>query len=114
MAGYVASYIDHIDDHLKFMEGMRANLGKRCPAAEKTSSSISSPRLAFSHNRHRHDWQPSPHLNHAAFVSLSSAHTHSANTPSCGQVLDVALSKRLPDVVLVTTGGAGLPALVAS
>jgi hypothetical protein len=29
-------------------------------------------------------------------------------------VLDIALSKRLPDVVLVTTGGAGLPALVAS
>lgn len=29
-------------------------------------------------------------------------------------VLDIALSKRLPDVVLVTTGGSGLPALVAS
>lgn len=29
-------------------------------------------------------------------------------------VLDVALSKRLPDVVLVTTGGSGLPALVGS
>ena len=29
-------------------------------------------------------------------------------------ILDIALSKRLPDVVLVTTGGAGLSALVAS
>jgi hypothetical protein len=29
-------------------------------------------------------------------------------------ILDVALSKRLPDVVLVTTGGPGLSALVAS
>src|ERR1700722_3723966 len=29
-------------------------------------------------------------------------------------VLDIALSKRLPDLVLVTTGGSGLPALVAS
>jgi hypothetical protein len=30
------------------------------------------------------------------------------------RILDLALSKRLPDVVLVTTGGAGLSALVAS
>ncbi len=29
-------------------------------------------------------------------------------------ILDIALSKRLPDVVLVTTGGSGLSALVAS
>jgi hypothetical protein len=29
-------------------------------------------------------------------------------------ILDIALSKRLPDVILVTTGGAGLSALVAS
>jgi len=29
--GYVASYIDHIDDHLKFIEGKRANLGKTLP-----------------------------------------------------------------------------------
>ena len=31
VGGYVASYIDHIDDHLKFIEGKRANLGKPLP-----------------------------------------------------------------------------------
>jgi predicted RNA methylase len=34
--------------------------------------------------------------------------------PKLRSILDIALSKRLPDVVLVTTGGSGLPALVAS
>lgn len=28
VGGYVASYIDHIDDHLKFIHGKRATLGK--------------------------------------------------------------------------------------
>jgi hypothetical protein len=34
--------------------------------------------------------------------------------PKLRSILDIVLSKRLPDVVLVTIGGAGLPALVAS
>ncbi len=33
VGGYVASYIDHIDDHLKFIIGKRANLGKPLPTA---------------------------------------------------------------------------------
>ena len=28
---YVRGYIDHIDDHLKFIVGKRANLGKPLP-----------------------------------------------------------------------------------
>jgi uncharacterized damage-inducible protein DinB len=28
VGGYVASYVEHIDDHLKFIVGKRANLGK--------------------------------------------------------------------------------------
>ena len=31
MGGFVASYIDHIDDHLKFIVGKRDNLGKPLP-----------------------------------------------------------------------------------
>ncbi len=35
VAGYVAGYIDHIDDHLKFIEGKRTTSASRYPAVEK-------------------------------------------------------------------------------
>jgi hypothetical protein len=33
LGGMVASYVEHIDDHLKFIVGKRANLGKPLPAS---------------------------------------------------------------------------------
>jgi hypothetical protein len=67
-----------------------------------------------SHNRHRHVVSFIARLGSMPFRALIVGSPSFCDYAKLRSILDMALSKRLPDVVLVTTGGSGLPAPVAS
>lgn len=69
---------------------------------------------SISHNRHRGGESLIAGLEDMPFRVLVFGSPSFHDYAKLRSILDVALSKRLPDVVLVTTGGSGLPALVAS
>jgi len=65
-------------------------------------------------NRHRRSVLPIARLEDMSFRALIFGSPSFRDYAKLRPILAVALSKRLPDVVLVATGGPGLPALVAS
>jgi hypothetical protein len=68
----------------------------------------------ISHNQHRQAVSLIAKLAGMPFRVLIFGSPSYRDYAKLRSILDIALSKRLPDVVLVTTGGSGVPVLVAS